>query len=192
MKKNLMFVFLSILLSGCNLFSGISYENDRVMKTKRYRFETNFKTDQRLEQSYSQNIIIIKEKDKNGIELYTMFDEIKMPIESYDLSDKMYIIIDKETFILTNSQKETIIKRDIKENNTPRKTKADVSKTMVKPENDLEIYQSIRMTHPINEEIIKNILKGREVNLRYYAGPKTITSEIKSHNLRSIKKMIKK
>ena len=66
MKKILLLVLFAAFFAGCDLFSGISYENDDVMKTQRYRFETNFSDNQRHEQKYLQNITILKEKNKNG------------------------------------------------------------------------------------------------------------------------------
>ena len=93
--KIILLAFTLISVTACvNLRSGIFVENDRVMKTRKVTYETYFVSNQRYEQSYTQKITFLKETDRNSITNYTLYDVITLPVESFDLNDKMYIVAD--------------------------------------------------------------------------------------------------
>jgi len=112
----ILLAFTLLTVTGCvNLRSGIFEENDRVMKTRKVTYETYFVSNQRYEQSYTQKITFLKETDRNSITNYTLYDVITLPVESFDLDDKMYIVADDNVIKLPVSTQNQYNTKNINE-----------------------------------------------------------------------------
>ena len=188
----ILLAFTLLTVTGCvNLRSGIFVENDRVMKTRKVTYETYFVSNQRYEQSYTQKITFLKETDRNSITNYTLYDVITLPVESFDLNDKMYIVADDDIINLPVSTQNQFNTKKINEKKDEI-MKSDSTKITVVTGYDVVNKKTIQMTHPINDDILQKILQAHELHLRYYVGPNAINSEIKGTKLRNIKKWILK
>ena len=188
----ILLAFTLLTVTGCvNLRSGIFVENDRVMKTRKVTYETYFVSNQRYEQSYTQKITFLKETDRNSITNYTLYDVITLPVESFDLDDKMYIVADDNVINLPVSTQNQFNTKKINEKKDEI-MKSDSTKVTVVTGYDVVNKKTIQMTHPINDDILQKILQAHELHLRYYVGPNAINSEIKGTKLRNIKKWILK
>ncbi|HNX89051.1 MAG TPA: hypothetical protein PKH58_08220 [Paludibacteraceae bacterium] len=185
--KEIAFVLLSVsVFSGCSIITnGINYKRDKLMDRTRYTLQQSFITNERHEQDYQQQISLLKEIDENGQSTYTMYDIISIPLKSFDISNEMYIIIDKEPIPLPLTLKERLYDNDLKnginfpEQSTDTAQNFSISSTKV-----------TRMIHPLDDELIEKISRAKAVYLRYYVGPEMITSEIKGTKLYSLKKLI--
>ena len=92
-----LFAFTLLSVTGCvNLRNGVFVENDRIMKIRKVTYDAYFVSNHRYEQSYTQKITFLKETDINNITKYTLYDVITLPVESFDLDDKMYIVADED------------------------------------------------------------------------------------------------
>ena len=188
----ILLAFTLLTVTGCvNLRSGIFVENDRVMKTRKVTYETYFVSNQRYEQSYTQKITFLKETDRNSITNYTLYDVITLPVESFDLDDKMYIVADDNVIKLPVSTQNQYNTKNINEQKNEI-LQSDSTKITVVTGYDVVNKKTIQMTHPINNDILQKIARAREVHLRYYVGPNAINSEIKGTKLRNVKKWILK
>ena len=188
----ILLAFTLLTVTGCvNLRSGIFVENDRVMKTRKVTYETYFVSNQRYEQSYTQKITFLKETDRNSITNYTLYDVITLPVESFDLNDKMYIVADDDIINLTVSTQNQFNTKKINEKKDEI-MKSDSTKVTVVTGYDVVNKKTIQMTHPLNDDMLQKIARAREVHLRYYVGPNAINTEIKGAKLRNIKKWILK
>ena len=190
--KIILLAFTLISVTACvNLRSGIFVENDRVMKTRKVTYEAYFYSNQKYEQSYSQKITFLKETDRNNITNYTLYDVITLPVESFDLDDKMYIVADDNVIKLPVSTQNQYNTKNINEQKNEI-LQSDSTKITVVTGYDVVNKKTIQMTHPINDDILQKILQAHELHLRYYVGPNAINSEIKGTKLRNIKKWILK
>lgn len=188
----ILLAFTLLTVTGCvNLRSGIFVENDRVMKTRKVTYETYFVSNQRYEQSYTQKITFLKETDRNSITNYTLYDVITLPVESFDLDDKMYIVADDNVIKLPVSTQNQYNTKNINEQKNEI-LQSDSTKITVVTGYDVVNKKTIQMTHPINDDMLQKIARAREVHLRYYVGPNAINSEIKGTKLRNVKKWILK
>lgn len=188
----ILLAFTLLTVTGCvNLRSGIFEENDRVMKTRKVTYETYFVSNQRYEQSYTQKITFLKETDRNSITNYTLYDVITLPVESFDLDDKMYIVADDNVIKLPVSTQNQYNTKNINEQKNEI-LQSDSTKITVVTGYDVVNKKTIQMTHPINDDMLQKIARAREVHLRYYVGPNAINSEIKGTKLRNVKKWILK
>jgi hypothetical protein len=185
--KEIAFVLLSVsIFPGCSIITnGITYKHDKLMDRTRYTLQQSFITNERHEQDYQQQISLLKEIDENGQSTYTMYDIISIPLKSFDISNEMYIIIDKEPIPLPLTLKERLYDNDLKnginfpEQSTDTVQNFSISSTKV-----------TRMIHPLDDELIEKISRAKAVYLRYYVGPDMITSEIKGTKLYSLKRLI--
>ena len=188
----ILLAFTLLTVTGCvNLRSGIFEENDRVMKTRKVTYETYFVSNQRYEQSYTQKITFLKETDRNSITNYTLYDVITLPVESFDLDDKMYIVADDDIINLPVSTQNQFNTKKINEKKDEI-LQSDSTKVTVVTGYDVVNKKTIQMTHPLNDDMLQKIARAREVHLRYYVGPNAINTEIKGAKLRNIKKWILK
>ena len=189
--KILFFGSITMLFVRCTLSTTISSQYDDVLNIERHRYDATFIKNERNEQTYSQNISIVKERNNNGEMIYTMYDIISLPYESFNLSDKMYIVIDKKVIELNNKTLENGVFTKFDEE-TSSIMKADSSKVDVVTGYSERHLKTYKMTRILDSEIIERISGAKDVYLRYYAGPNLITSEIKSYKLGALKRMIQK
>lgn len=187
--KILFFGAIALLFVRCSLSTTISSQHDEVLNTERQRYDAVFSKNEIREQEYSQTVSIVKERNSNGEFVYTMYDVITMPYGSFELSDKMYIVIDKKVVEMNNTTLENGVFTKLNEN-TSSIMKADSSKVDVVTGYSEQHLKTYKMTRILDNEIIERILEANDVYLRYYAGPNLITSEIKSYKLGALKRMI--
>ncbi|MBP6635120.1 MAG: hypothetical protein KA177_04710, partial [Paludibacter sp.] len=112
----LFFGAITLLFVRCTLSTTISSQYDEVLNTERQRYDVVFSKNEIREQEYSQTVSIIKERNNNGEMVYTMYDVITMPYGSFELSDKMYIVIDKKVIEMNNTTLENGVFTKLNEN----------------------------------------------------------------------------
>ena len=187
-----LFAFTLLSVAGCvNLRNGVFVENDRIMKIRKVTYDAYFVSNHRYEQSYTQKITFLKETDINNITKYTLYDVITLPVESFDLDDKMYIVADEDVITFPVSYQNQYNTKKINEEKQEI-MQSDSTKIAVVTGYDVVNKKTIQMTHPINDDILRKISRARELHLRYYVGPNAINSEIKGTTLRNVKKWILK
>ncbi len=183
---------LAVIVSSCSHFTKSLYEEtDKVMKSNRVMYESSFKANKRYEQIYWQKLLFQKETDRYQNVKYTLYDVVSVPLESYNLKDTMYIVVDKDIIPIKITFNEQFNSRKINEHNEEI-LQSDSTKKTVVTGYDMVNLKTFQMTHTLNKELIDKLRNARELNLRYYAGPKNITSEIKGGKLRKIKQWIEK
>ncbi len=182
-------LLLSFILSGCSS-NKITVENDVVKGVQKTQLNTYYSYNQlkRNQTIYWQNLVFNKDKDKNGINTYMIYDIVTLPSSAYDLDDKAYIVFDNEVFELKNSKTENnyfVIRNEI----TEEIMTADSTKTTVLKGYDENHNKTIRMQHLVSSEMADRFILANQVFFRYYSGPNTITTTIKPGDLRKIKKV---
>lgn len=179
-------MLITILFSSCAVFNGsITKQVDQIMGSKRFTFEAYHSNNQRDEQEYRQKLTFLKEINRSQNVEYTLYDVIYLPYSSFDISDKMYLVVDEEVFPLENDSKEKVLDRVA----TEEKQSANSETQPVA--DGYSTSKSWKMVHPLSEEMILKIVDAQIMYLRYYAGPNMITSEITGTELTSVKRWIK-
>ena len=182
----------AVIVSSCSHFTKSLYEEtDKVMKSNRVMYESSFKANKRYKQIYWQKLLFQKETDRYQNVKYTLYDVVSVPLESYNLKDTMYIVVDKDIIPVKITFNEQFNSRKINEHNEEI-LQSDSTKKTVVTGYDMVNLKTFQMTHTLNKELIDKLRNARELNLRYYAGPKNITTEIKGGKLRKIKQWIEK
>lgn len=191
MKK---FILLLIIVSfaGCNSYTKIYVENDKVLKVKNVILNLKAKQNQRTEMSYYQSLRFQKQIDENNQVVYSLYDVLNVPSASYDIDkNRIYIIIDGEvqTFptIFLKSLEQNIV-REKKEDIM----KADSSTVSVVTGYDISNRTIIKMEHQLSTELIGKIKNSKEIEFKYYFTPDYVNTEIKGEKLSNIKKWIDK
>ena len=97
--KYLTCIILTVMVSSCSHFTKSLYEEtDKVMKSNRVMYETSFDANKRYEQIYWQKLLFQKETDRYQNTKYALYDIVSMPLESYNLKDTMYVVVDKDKY----------------------------------------------------------------------------------------------
>lgn len=180
---------LSFILIGC--FSNRIYtENDIVKGVQKTKFTASYSYNQYKNNQavYWQSLIFTSEKDKNGVSTYMIYDILTRPTAAYDIDPKTYLVIDNEVFELESRSVENnyyVNRNEIKE----EIMKVDSTKTTVVTGFNESQRKTLRMQHPINSEMANRFLQAENVFFRYYAGPHTVTTNIKARDLNQIKKV---
>lgn len=186
------FILICLLFVRCAFLPTKSTSKiDEVLNVERHRYDAIFSQNELHEQEYTQKISFLKEKNDSGQITYTLYDIITLPYNSFDLSEKSYIVIDKKVFELPNTVSENSNHSKLK-NKTETILKADSSKVDIVTGYNQEYLKTYKMTHPLSNEIVERILNANYVYLRYYAGPNQITSEIGLFRLDALKKTLQK
>lgn len=191
MKKTMTVIFAALLLSSCEVLQNtVHVENDKVMKTKRVLYEASFYANQRYEPSYNQTITMVKETNSDNKTIYSIYDVITLPSESFEIDEKkLYLIIDEDIIPFP-----TVFKREYNSRNISEKKedvmKSDSTKMSIVTGYDVVNKKNIQMTHILSEDIISKISKASTVYLRYYLGASYINTEIKGVKLANIKTLI--
>lgn len=182
-KTYALVLFVSLFLMSCST-GKIFVENDIVKATQKTKLSLSYsyKKLKRNQAIYWQDLIFTHEIDKNGLSTYMIYDIITRPSAAYDLDPKAYLVIDKDVFELESLNVENnyyIVKNEIKEEIMA----VDSTKTEVVTGYNENQNKTIRMQHPINSEIVNRLQHADEIFFRYYAGPHTITTNIKARDL---------
>lgn len=192
MKKNILSIgVLALILTSCFSGNRVYVEKDIVKRTQKVSYEMSWARDQRNEPFYSQNLVFLKEIDENQKVAYTLYDVIKLPAESFDLKEDMYLLIDEEVIPLPVERHEKYNTRKVDEKKS-EVMRSDSTKISVVTGYDVVEGKTTQLIHPLSEEIINKLADAQEVSLRYYVGPGAINTEIKGRWLRKVKEWIAK
>ncbi|MFV0390770.1 MAG: hypothetical protein ACK5KP_02625 [Paludibacteraceae bacterium] len=194
MKKKRLFKYMLVellvttVLVGC---SSVKYysENDLVKNIQKTTYITRHEKNERHEPTYWQNYIFTNEVNKNTDKTITIYDIITMPMGSYDLEEQAYIVLDGTIVELDNIEYRSnsfVKKSEIKE----EIMLADSTKTTVLKGYKTENLKTVRMKHPINEELASRIMNAEKIYFRYYAGPGKLTTDLTPKQLKKLKKLI--
>jgi len=171
-------------------YSRIRVENDTVKSTKRIRKEIYYnKAQEKDTPFYYAKQTFLKEFHENRDISYTVFDVLVMSTRSYNLEDKVYLMINDEVFPITfdrmEAENSTLISEDKKSVMT-----ADSTEVSVVTGYTQYSRKNFKIAYALNEQIIKKLLQADDVRFRYYSGPNMITTKMKQGDLRQLKKLI--
>jgi hypothetical protein len=186
-----MLLLMIILLQGCSFFNyGFVEEYDEVKSTTRITksfvprdAEKYFSP---LDEVYQT---ILKEIDADGNITYTAFDVLSMKSDSYQLENKVYIIVDGKVREMNVKQMDTEKSFSVSEDEKTIITADSTSISVVTGYNKYE-SRKVKLSYVIDSGTIDMIRDAEDVRFRYYAGPDMITVRVYRSQLKRFKKLI--
>ncbi len=194
MKKYLLLPLISVaialLLPRCatSNIDFVTSRYDQAKKEKRIRLRITFPyVRDRYTTFHSAKKDILKIIPFSGETRYQVFDLLKVSINSYPLSDTVFLIADNRTYPIkvyhrktellhhTQTQKQQIMKAD--------STTVSVITGMKETE-----YKSIQLQYTLNRQEIKALQNATSVSFQYYANPDIYKLNLSHHVLNKLKK----
>ena len=188
LQSTLIVVLFCFSLLGCKVTNKIYEENDIVYSTKRIELKLDHHLqNQRSPLTYAKQSIV-KEISENGT-VYKVFDALILTSLSYQVEDKVYIIIDNEFFAMEIDKKEYEHTREIVEQKEDIATSDSTSISVVTgySENNRKIT---RFSYKLPDNVIKKIKNTNRVLFRYYSGPDMMTITLDGRKLKKLKQLI--
>lgn len=188
MKGIWLTIFLSLFLFGCWVTNRIYEKSDIVYATKRIELKLEYHWhDRRSPITYAEQSIIKEISDKGTI--YKVYDAIVLPSLSYQLEDKVFIIIDNEVFAMEIEKKECENTKELKEKKEDIATSDSTSISVVTgySENNRKIT---KFSYRLPEEVIEKIKNSEQVLFRYYSGPDMLTLTLENNKLKKLKELV--
>lgn len=187
-KSTWIAIFLSFFLFGCQVTNKIYEEKDIVYSTKRMELKLAYRWhDRRSPITYAEQSII-KEISNNGT-IYKVYDALVLTSLSYQLEDKVFIIIDNEVFAMEIDKKEYESTKEIEEKKEDIATSDSTSISIVTgySENNRKIT---RFSYKLPDKVIEKIKNTDQVLLRYYSGPDMLTMTLDGKKLKKLQQLI--
>lgn len=180
--------FLSLFLFGCRVANKIYEENDIVYSTKRIELKLAYRWHQRKSPITYFEQSIIKEISNNGT-TYKVYDALILTSLSYQLEDKVFVIIDNEAFAMEIDKKEYENTKEIEEKKEDIATSDSTSISVVTgySENNRKIT---RFSYKLPDKMIGKIKNTDQVLFRYYSGPDMLTITLDRRKLKKLKQLI--
>ncbi len=189
-KSTWIAIFLSLFLFGCRVTNKIYEENDIVYSTKRIELKLAYRWHKRRSPITYAEQSIIKEISNNGT-TYKVYDALILTSLSYQLEDKVFVIIDNEAFAMEIDKKEYESTKEIEEKKEDIATSDSTSISVVTgySENNRKIT---RFSYKLPEKVIEKIKDTEQVLFRYYSGPDMLTMKLDGKKLIKLKQLIDK
>jgi len=177
------------LFYNCSSFNKIYSENDIVYSTKRFELKYDYKDRDRRTPIYFFTQSIVKEINQNNEVSYSAYDVLFLTSSSFNLDEKVILIIDNTPYPMVIDKIELENVRTISENTTdiPTSDSATVSVTTGYSENNRKIT---RFRYKIPVSTIMKIKEADQLFLRYYSGPSMITIKPKKKSIHKLKELI--
>ena len=181
---------LSFILVSCRVTNKIFVENDIVFSTKRIELKLTYRDhDRRSPITYAEQSFI--KEISNNVTTYKVYDILILTSLSYQVEDKVFIIIDNEVFAMVIDKKERENTKDIDEKKEDIATSDSTSISVVTgySENNRKIT---RFSYRIPEKVIEKVKNTDNVLFRYYSGPNMLTLTLDGKKLKKLKQLIDK
>jgi len=177
------------MLSSCSTYNKIYSEDDIVYSTKRFELKYDYKDRDRQTPVYLFTQSIVKEADQNNNVSYRAYDVLFLTSSSFNLDEKVILIIDNKPFPMVIDKAELENVKTISENTTDIQTSdsTTVSVTTGYSENNRKIT---RFSYKIPVSTIMEIKEADQLSIRYYSGPSLITVKPKKLSIKKIKELI--
>jgi len=181
LKKGLITSLLVLIISlTCNscfnkkIYNEIFTAKDVVYNTQRYELKHYLypEGDRNAVKLMIQDLV--KEVDSTGITTFTAYDYLELSATSYDLEEKVFIIIDEVAFPMVVDRIELDDIRETKENTSDILT-ADSSNVSVVTSYSVNNKKIVRIKYEIPETVLEKIKNSQKFTFRYYSGPNMIT-----------------
>lgn len=183
-------LFISpVLFIACGTSMQIIEENDVVYSTKRISLNYNLRMDYFRSPISMIRQSIVKEINQYKDITYTVFDQISMSSTSFNLQQKVYLIVDNEVFTMTLNKIESEISENISEDKAEILT-ADSTTVSVVTGYSVNNTKNIRFSYNLPKEAINKIRQTNYVIFRYYAGPSMIDARLEGERLNLVKELI--
>lgn len=189
-KTTLAIMLASLILISCSTASKIFQEHDIVYATQRFKLTFESKNYPMRSPIIYTKQDIIKEITENEI-TYTLYDRLTARSASFNIEDKVFMVVNDEVFPLTIKNKEYENSKELNENTAEILT-SDSTKLSVVTGYSENNRKHTRFCYKLSDEVISKIKTSNEVLFRYYAGPSMITTTIKKRRLEKLKKLIEK
>lgn len=192
MKRQLLFIFFAISLSGCYVYNSsfIQINNDSVKGVKQIRREFTYANVMEWDSPFMSNTqTIVKEIDKNNVQSYTIYENLKLKINSFDLEQTVYLIIGEKSYPIKIEMQENTIRHDFSENTKSILTADSTKITVVTGYTNVN-WRNITYSYNLPSQVISEILNAQEIRFRYYAGPVWMTTRLSGLSLKRLKQLI--
>jgi hypothetical protein len=183
-------LFSSVSFFSCIVTNKIYEEYDIVHSAKRIELKLAYRRhNMRSPIAYAEQSII-KEISNNGI-MYKVYDALILTNLSYQLEDKVFIIIDNEVLAMEIDKKEF---ENTTERDEKRKNIATSDSTSISVVTGYSEYNSkiTRFNYKLPGKMIDKIRNTDKILFRYYAGPSMLTISLDGKRLIKLKQLIDK
>lgn len=189
LKVTVFIISICSLLQGCCSLNKIRSEEDIVNSSKRITWHNtyfgynNFSPLDFLDQS------IVKEIKANKEITYKVYDVLTLNNKSFQVEDKVFVIIDSTVYSMKLDGKEYSNERNFTEDKKNIQT-SDSTKISVTTEYSENNKKITRFSYELNSEIINKLKSAKQILFRYYSGPSIITVGLQKKKLDSLKKLL--
>jgi hypothetical protein len=191
-SKNLIKAFLILICSSFGLQSCImqrsliTVEHDIVYSSKRIKWKNTYRDTAILSPLNNLEQSIVKEINANKEVSYTVYDILTLSSNSFNLENKVFLIIDNfvEPMILEHKEYENT--KNITENSSTE----DSTNISVVTGYSEENKKITRFRYKLRNDVIDKIKKSEQILFRYYSGPNMITLTLKGLNLERLKMVL--
>ncbi|UBM62864.1 hypothetical protein LA303_02525 [Candidatus Sulfidibacterium hydrothermale] len=190
----LMVVAISVFLSRCATSSVdfVTSQYDQVKKEKRIRMRITFPyVRERYTTFYSLQKDILKIIKANGETQYQVFDRLNVSIDSYPLSDTVFLIADNQAYpIVVRHRKTEIFHHPEVEKSQVRKNDS-TTVSVISGVNEKE-YKSIQFQYPLTRQEVNALQHADSASFQYYANPDVYKLKLSYYTLKRLKKFFAK
>jgi hypothetical protein len=183
-------IIISFFLLGCGVTNRIIEKNDIVYGAKRLELKFVYQWQERRSPITYMEQTVVKEITNSGTN-YQVFDAVTLKSSSFNLEDKVFLIIDNEVYPMVIERKELEGTRDIDEKKEDIKT-SDSTRVSVVTGYSLNNRKITRFSYTLSESVVARIKSADRVSIRYYTGPEMLTVKLRAKRLRKLKKLIGK
>jgi hypothetical protein len=182
-------VFVSLAFVSCNLKLKILVETDAVYSTKRVSLKYYSKDQNKNSPLIYLQQSIVKEINPYDEITYTVFDMLAMNSESFNLHEKVFVIVDKEVYPMIIGGTEYEYAKNVTEDKTDLLLADSTTVSVVTgySENNMKKF---RFSYKLSDTLISKIQNSDEVLFRYYSGPAMLTVPLKGRKLEKVKQLI--
>jgi hypothetical protein len=182
-------VLVSLTFISCAPKLKILVETDAVYSTKRISLKYYSKDDNKNSPLIYLQQSIVKEIKANDEITYTVFDILAMNSESFNLQEKVFVIVDKEVYPMIIGGTEYEYAKNVTENKTDLLLADSTTVSVVTgySENNMKKF---RFSYNLSDTLISKIQNSDEVLFRYYSGPAMLTVPLKDRKLEKVKQLI--
>ncbi len=187
LQTTLIVILFCFSLLGCKVTNKIYEENDIVYSTKRKELKLAYRRqNKRTPITYAKQSIVKEISEKGTV--YKVFDALVLNSLSYQVEDKVFIIIDNEFFAMEIDKKEYEHTREIVEQKEDIATSDSTSVSVVTgySENNRKIT---RFSYKLPDRVIEKIKNTNRVLFRYYSGPDMMTITLDGRKLKKLKQL---
>jgi hypothetical protein len=190
LKKTFIFLLAGIIIPGCSsLKNDFRVENDVVYSSKRIRIESIYTSQEWNTPMKSLKQTIIKEISNDTVFSIRFYETMYLVESSFNIDNKVFIIIDKEIFPVNFDSFETNIVSDVSENSKEILT-GDSTKVSVVTGYKQSKSRINWLSYTIDSKIMERIRTSHLILFRYYCGPDMITIKHEGKQLDRLKKLI--